>query len=93
MCKISCSGGCIECAPEDHEDREEMCKQYTDEIIRLYIAGEENAYETYQRLYAKYPYESDVIFITRCAQQDFDDYDLDGLVYEDVAVRLFGKRS
>jgi hypothetical protein len=45
MCKINCSGGCIECAPEEHLTQEEENEELAEKIINLTASYAALAYD------------------------------------------------
>lgn len=54
-------------------------------VLLAYILGEDNALEAYQTVYGNPRQgEGDIEFIVRCAEQDFDDAQYQGAIYQDV---------
>lgn len=64
-------------------------------IIGDYVRGKENAYEAYKRAYSstheQTEGETDIDYILRCAEQDFDDCYENAGVYQDYLVELTAK--
>lgn len=65
---------------------------YVDRILAKYQAGEDNAYEAYKRVYGashnQSADESDLEYVKRCAEQDFEDAELGAAVYQEIADEL-----
>ncbi len=63
-------------------------RQFTNRVIEMHEAGEDNAYEAYLRVYGdSHPREvgeSAMHWIRRCAEQDFECGPQEGAVYQDI---------
>ncbi len=60
--------------------------EYKKEVLRRYTTGEDNAYEAYLPVYGEPKEgESDIDYVARCAEQDWDDAPWGGAIYQEVA--------
>lgn len=75
---------------EQNQDRKvPECAEFVRRVVDLYVSGQDNAYEAYRHVYGatheQQTDESDLDYVKRCAEQDWDDAAYQGAVYQEVA--------
>lgn len=71
----------------------ELKSRYVDRIVGMYESGEDNAYESFKRLYGETHHqdkdESDIDYVRRCAEQDFEDGTQQAALYQEIFDELW----
>lgn len=59
-------------------------REYRDKVRELYTAGAENALEVYERVYCRHEGETDLDFVARCAELDYEDAGFGGALFQEL---------